>query len=164
MAIRDYETARRHRRVAVGRSNFTFGQAVAGILGLVLVIVGGVAIARVGFDSLIGDTTTVIGIGHTLLLGLIDLVVGVLFLGAASSVYGVRGTLITLGGLALAFGAIVAIEPDPFVEYLGDGGPVGVAYAVVGLISLLAGLATRTFVREESTYTDEIVEEDRTYL
>lgn len=45
MAIRDYETARRHRRVAVGRSNFTFGQTVAGILGLILVILGGAVIA-----------------------------------------------------------------------------------------------------------------------
>lgn len=149
--------------MAVSRSNFTLGQAVAGILGLVLVIVGGVAVARVGFDSLIGDATEVIGIGHTLLLGLIDIIVGVIFLGAASSMYGVRGTLITMGGMALAFGAIVAIEPDPFIDYLGDGAPVGLAYAIVGLISLFAGLATPTFVREELTHTEEVVEEDRSY-
>ncbi|HEX9761626.1 MAG TPA: hypothetical protein VGA97_00875 [Acidimicrobiia bacterium] len=155
--------------MAVERNNLTFGQAIAGILGLILVIVGGVVIARVGFDSLTGDTTEVLGISHTLLLGLIDLFVGVVFLGAASSMYEVRGTLITLGGLALAFGAVVAIEPEPFVDFLGDGGPVGVAYALVGLVSLIAGLTTPTFVRSESTISesttsDEVVEEDRTYI
>ncbi|MEX0864018.1 MAG: hypothetical protein WD269_03990 [Acidimicrobiia bacterium] len=146
------------------RNRLTFGQAIAGILGLILVIVGGVVIARVGFDSITGDTTEVLGISHTLLLGLIDLFVGVVFLGAASSMYEVRGTLITLGGLALAFGAVVAIEPEPFVDYLGAGGPVGLAYALVGVVSLVAGLTTSTFVRSESTISDEVVEEDRTYI
>lgn len=162
MTTHEHETTRQHRRVAVERSGFTFGQGIAGVLGLILVIVGGVAMARVGFDSLVGETTEVLGIGHTLLLGIIDVVVGLMFLSAASTMFGVRGTLITLGALALAFGAVVAIEPDPFVDYLGEGTSLGLAYIVIGLISLVAGLATPTLVRSESTYTDDVYEDNQT--
>ncbi|HEX2153791.1 MAG TPA: hypothetical protein VHL52_07425 [Acidimicrobiia bacterium] len=162
MTTHEHDVAQR-RRVSVARDNFTFGQAVAGILGLLLAIVGGVAMARVGFDSLTGETAEVLGIGHTLALGIIDLVVGLLFLSAASTMFGVRGTLITLGGLALAFGAVVAIEPDPFVEFLGDGTPLGLAYLIVGVIALVAGMATPTYVSTESTYRDEIYDEDRAH-
>lgn len=157
-----HETVRNRRRTTVGRSNFTVGQAVAGILGLLLVIVGGVAMARVGFDSFTGETTTILGVGHTLLLGLIDLVVGLILLSSASTMFGVRSTLISLGTLALAFGAIVWIEPSPFVEYLGDGRSLGVGYLVLGLISVVAGLATPTFVTAaETVHDDAVVEEQR---
>lgn len=156
-----HETVRNRRRTAVGRSNFTAGQAVSGVLGLLLVIAGGVAMARVGFDSFTGETTTILGIGHTLLMGLIDLVVGLIFLSSASTMFGVRSTLISLGTLALAFGAVVWIEPSPFVDYLGDGRSLGVAYLVIGLVAVVAGLATPTFVTSsETAYDDEIVEEE----
>jgi hypothetical protein len=156
-----HETVRSHRRTAVGRSRFTVGQAAAGVLGLFLVIVGGVALARVGFDSFTGETTSVLGIGHTLVMGLIDLIVGLVFLSSASTMLGVRSTLIALGTMAVAFGAVVWIEPDPFVEFLGDGRPLGVAYLVIGLIALAAGLTTPTFVASsETAYDDEVVEDD----
>lgn len=159
-----HETVRSHRRTAVGRSRFTVGQAVAGVIGLFLVVAGGVAMARVGFDSFIGETTTVLGIGHTLLMGLIDLVVGLIFLSSASTMFGVRSTLLGLGTLSIAFGAIVWIEPDPFVQYLGDGRPLGIIYLVIGIIALVAGLATPTYITSSQTaYDDEVVEEDHAY-
>ena len=76
-------------------------QVVAGIIGLILVILGGVALARLGFDSLTGETETVLGLEHTTLMALIDIVAGLLFLGAAASAGG-RGTLIGLSLIALA--------------------------------------------------------------
>lgn len=154
------ETLRSRRRTAIGRSGFTLGQAAAGILGLLLVIVGGVAMARVGFDSLTGESVVVAEIGHTLLMGLIDVVIGLIFLSAASTMFGVRSTLIGLGTLALAFGAVVWIEPGPFVDLLGDGRDLGVAYLVIGVIALTAGLTTPTFVTtSEAAYDDEVVDE-----
>lgn len=159
-----HETVRSHRRTAVGRSRFTVGQAVAGVLGLFLVVAGGVAMARVGFDSFTGETTTILGIGHTLVMGLIDLIVGLVFLSSASTMFGVRSTLIGLGTMAVAFGAVVWIEPDPFVEFLGDGRSLGVTYLVLGLIALVAGLATPTFVTSaETAYDDEVIENDHVY-
>lgn len=157
-------TAHETRRVAVGRTRSTIGQVIAGILGLALVIAGGVAIARVGFDSLTGDTANVLCIDHTLALGLIDVVVGLIFLSAASATFGVLGTLLSMGTMAVAFGAIVLIEPDPFVDFLGSGTPVGVLYLLVGIVSLIGGFATPNYVREEireETNVDGAIEEDR---
>ncbi|HLU30908.1 MAG TPA: hypothetical protein VK088_04055, partial [Acidimicrobiia bacterium] len=119
---------------------------------------GGVAMARVGFSSLTGETAAVLGVDHTLALGIIDVVVGLIFLTSASTAAGVRGTLLSLGTLAIAFGAIVLIEPDPFESFLGDGRPVGVLYLLVGVISLLAGFLSPTFVSAQSSYDEELDE------
>lgn len=151
----EHEISRRQRRVSVGRRAFDPAQIVAGILGLILVIVGGVAIARVGFDSFTEETTTVGGFDMTLLMAVINLVVGLLFLGVAARTFDVRGSLIALGTLALAFGAIAAIEPDPFVTYLGEGRDLGIAYLLIGVVSLIAGLTTRTVVTTERSVVDD---------
>jgi len=135
----------RRRRRTVDRRVISPAQIVAGIIGLALVVIGGVALARVGLGSLTGDTTTVLGIGHTPLLGLIDVVAGLFFLGAAAS-SGVRGTLIGLSLVAIAFGAIVAIEPNAFDSALGGGRELGLLYLIVGVVGLLAALAFRTTV------------------
>src|SRR5690606_12775203 len=91
----------------------------------------------------------------------IYVVVGLVFLSAASATFGVRGTLLSMGTMALAFGAIVLIEPDPFVDFLGDGTPVGVLYLLVGVVSLIGGFATPNYVREETAIEDVAVEEER---
>lgn len=147
---------RERRTVRVARSPLTAGQIVAGILGLILVITGGVAMARVGFSSLTGETAVVLGVSHTLALGIINVVVGLIFLTSAATAAGVRGTLLSMGTLAVAFGAIVLIEPDPFETFLGDGRPVGVLYLLVGLVSLLAGFLSPTFVATQSSYDEEL--------
>lgn len=151
------QTVRRSR--SVGRRTVTIGQIVAGLLGLFLVIVGGVAMARLGFERLTGDTTEVLGIGHTLALGIIDVIVGLIFLSAATTSFGVRSTLIGLGSLALAFGAVVTIEPSPFDDFLGDGRPLGVLYLLVGIVALIAGLTTPSYVTEEAAFREERVDE-----
>lgn len=161
MNIHEHESGVRHSR-SVGRSTFTIGQAVAGIVGLVMVILGGVAMARVGFDSLTGETAELLEIDHTLVLGIIHLVIGLIFLSAATTSYGVRSTSIGLGALALAFGAVVAIEPSPFVDFLGDGRPVGALYLLIGALALVAGVTTPTYVSEETAYRDDRVDEDHT--
>jgi len=96
--------------VRVGRSPLTAGQIVAGLLGLILVITGGVAMARVGFSSLTGETAAVLGVDHTLALGIIDVVVGLIFLTSASTAAGVRGPLLRQGSLASAYGENVLFD------------------------------------------------------
>ncbi|MGZ8755105.1 MAG: hypothetical protein ACXW15_07950 [Acidimicrobiia bacterium] len=140
---RTHEVSQRRR--TVGRRVVSPAQIVAGIIGLILVVIGGVVLARVGLSSLTGDTTTVLGIGHTALMGLIDVVAGLFFLGAAAS-SGVRGALIGLSLVAIAFGAIVAIEPTAFDSALGGGRELGFLYLIVGVMGLLAALAFRTTV------------------
>jgi hypothetical protein len=135
----------RKRRRTTDRRVTSPAQLVAGLIGLILVVVGGVVLARVGLGSLTGDTTAVLDIDHTALMGLIDVIAGLLFLGAAAS-SGVRGNLIWLSLVAVAFGAVVAIEPAAFDSTLGGGRELGLLYLIVGIVGLLVALAFPTKV------------------
>jgi hypothetical protein len=135
----------RERRRTVDRRVISPGQMIAGAIGLFLLILGGVVLARVGLTSLTGETTTVLGFGHTALMGLIDIVAGLMFLGAASSP-GMKGSLIGLGLMTLAFGSIVAIEPNAFDAAFGGGRELGLLYIIVGVVALLAAVLFPTTV------------------
>ncbi len=135
-------------------------QILAGVLGVILLIMGGVAAARLGFDSLTDDTATVAGLDMTLLAALIFLALGLLFIGGASSRVGARGIMPTLGALTLAFGVVVLIEPSPFRDLLGDGRPMGFAFGVLGVIALLAGMVSPTTIATRSV-TDDVLRDDR---
>ncbi len=130
----------RERRRTADRRVTSPAQLVAGLIGLILVVMGGVVLARVGLASLTGDTTAVLAIDHTALMGLIDVIAGLLFLGAAAS-SSVRGNLIGLSLLAVAFGAVVAIEPATFDSTLGGGRELGLLYLIIGIVGLLVALA-----------------------
>lgn len=135
----------RQRRLTADRRVTSPARYVAGLIGLILLVLGGVVLARVGLNSLTGDTTVVFGIGHTALMGLIDVVAGLLFLGAAAS-SGARGTLIGLSLLAVAFGAVVTIEPNAFESSLGGGRELGLLYLIIGIVGLLVALVFPTKV------------------
>jgi hypothetical protein len=141
------------RRSTSGRRVISPSQIVAGAIGLILLILGGVALARVGFDSLTGTTASVVGLDHTLLMALIDIVAGLLFLGAAASTNG-RGSLIGLSLIAVAFGAVVAIEPEAFDSALGGGQNLGILYLVLGLVGLVAAMAFPTRIVDRVATTE----------
>ena len=135
------------RRQAVDRRVMSPARVVAGILGVLLLIMGGVALARTGFGSLTGETATVLGFEHTTLMGLIDIVAGLMFLVAAAAV-AVRGQLTGVSLLAAAFGAVMMIEPEALSSALGGGSDLGLVYVVVGLLGLLAAMMFPTRVTE----------------
>jgi hypothetical protein len=68
-----------------------------------------------------------------------------LYLGATASSSG-RGNLIGLSLLAIAFGAVVAIEPAAFNSALGGGREFGLLYLILGVVGLLVALALPTKV------------------
>ena len=109
--------------------------------GLALVVMGGVALARAGFDSgLTGIEVQAGWLHHTPLLGLIHLGVG-LALMIAGAVRGVdRGALAFLGSVMLVFGAIVFIEPDGMHDSLATHTSHGATYLVIGVLTLLAAV------------------------
>lgn len=148
------------RRVAVARRRIGPAQILAGILGLIMLIYGGVGAARLGFDSLTANTTTLAGLRVTLLTALIFLAIGLLFLGGASNRYAARGTMLSLGALTLAFGVVVLIEPSPFMDPMGAGRRMGLVFAVLGMVALLAGMFSPSAVVTESV-TDDVVRDDR---
>ena len=144
-------------RTVVDRKTWSPSQIVAGVIGLFLTVMGAVAILRVGFDSLTGETTAVLGIEHTLLMAIIHLVAGLFFLGAAGTALGSRSGLTTLGLIALAFGLVYAIEPDSLASALGGDERVGWIYAVVGAVALLSAWISPT-IQSQRQATAQITE------
>jgi uncharacterized membrane protein HdeD (DUF308 family) len=126
---------------------------VGGIIGVLLVVVGLVALARTGFafDALTSATATVGPFERTPLMAIIEVVLGLSVIGASFSAD--RGGLIGVGVLALIFGLVVVIEPAAFAEALGAGTVSGVLYVLIGIGLLLAGFLLRpagSYVRERT--------------
>ena len=123
------------------RWEWSAAQLVGFAVGLIFVVLGGVAVARTGIDlqHLTLKHVQVAGAGHTQLLGYIEIGYGILMLAAASVPEAARGLMTFLGLAALAFGLIVAIQPSSFYHSLGvTGGGYGVFLAVVGGVTVLA--------------------------
>jgi hypothetical protein len=91
----------------------------------------------------------VAGVAATRLWAIIEIVLGVILLGIAASPYRVRGSLVTLGLLFAAFGLIVAVEPDPFVEPLGVDQQTGIFWIVAGLVLVVVGWLSPTVVSSQ---------------
>jgi hypothetical protein len=147
-------------RTVVDRKTWSPSQIVAGVIGLFLTVLGAVAILRVGFDSLTGETAAVLGFEHTLLMGIIHLVAGLFFLGAAGTALGSRSGLTTLGLIALAFGLVYAIEPESLAAPLGGDERIGWLYAVVGAVALLSAWVSPT-IQTQRTATARTVDSVR---
>ena len=142
----EVEPVDREVRVSAWRS-WSPAQFVAGIIGLVLTVMGGVALARLlPTSSLTAETTTVLGVGHTALMAIITLGLGLLYLAEAGMPFDVQPGMIFLGVMLLAFGLIVVIEPGAFDGALGLGGSGGWFYTVVGFVSVVAGIISPTLV------------------
>lgn len=145
---------RRAAQIRVSRFSWSPAQWLAAVFGLFLVVFGAVALLRVGFDSLTGDTANVWVFEHTALMGIIDLVIGVLFLSVAGSTLNSRNGLITLGMLSLAFGLVIAIEPTAMAELIGGDEGLGWLFAIIGGISVIGAFASPTVnVRRSSAAT-----------
>lgn len=143
---REHEVIDREVRVSTWRS-WSPAQFVAGIIGLVLTVMGGVALARLlPTSSLTGETTSVLGVGHTPLMAIITLGLGLLYLAEAGMPFDVQPGIIFLGVMVLAFGLIVVIEPGAFDGALGLGESGGWFYTVIGFVSVVAGIISPTLV------------------
>jgi hypothetical protein len=127
--------------------------AVGSAVGVLLVVIGVVALARTGFalGELTSATASVGPFDRTPLLAIVEIVLGLSIIGASLSVD--RGGLIGVGVLALILGLVLVIEPAAFAGALGGGVTTGVLYVLVGVACLLAGFLLRgpgTYVRERT--------------
>lgn len=109
-----------------------------------MVVIGGVVTARVGFTPLFGETASILGVEMTSFVGLVQMVIGLTFIGSAASPGSARSALIGSGAALIAVGSILFIEPGPFGEPLGEAREIGTAYGVVGLVALISGIASTT--------------------
>src|SRR5919106_4892593 len=98
----EVEPVDREVRVSAWRS-WSPAQFVAGIIGLVLTVMGGVALARLlPTSSLTAETTTVLGVGHTALMAIITLGLGLLYLAEAGVTFDVTPGQMFPSGVRLA--------------------------------------------------------------
>jgi hypothetical protein len=126
-------------------------QYVAGAAGLFMTVIAGVALARLlPTGALIGETVLVAGMGFTVVMAVLTLLLGLVFLGAAGRPTEGRAGLISLGIALLAFGIVIFIEPEPMNEALGVNETSGVVYALVGTLAAIAGVASNTLVTRRS--------------
>ena len=113
---------------------------VGTIAGVFLLVVAIVTLARTGVPA--NDLTvpkTVVGaFTRTPLMGLIELIGGLAFLGLGTAGDG-RG-LAFLGLVTGVFGIVWLIEPGAFQTALGVGVPTAWLYLVIGIASAIAGL------------------------
>lgn len=136
---------------ADGRS-WTPAQILALVLGVVFVVLGGVALLRTGIraDTIFEPTTTVAGLSYTPLLAIIELTFGLVLM-AMGAFPGASDGIVFLGLLALAFGLLLVIEPAAFQESIAAGRGHGWFYVVTGGITALTALVTPSVSRRVST-------------
>jgi hypothetical protein len=142
---------------AVRRTAWSPAQVIAVMAGLLLVVLGGVGLARAGtdFSRLALSHTQVAGMGISPLSALVELVVGVLILAGGAYPDGAKATSSVFGVLLLAFGLIVAIDPSPFFRTWAYARPDGVFYAIVGAILLITAAVSPVFYsRRDRTVTE----------
>jgi hypothetical protein len=142
------DTPQRQSTAVSRRFTFSPGQILGGIVGLVLVLFGILAVTRTGIDSTLNvPVTDVFGLTQSALIGLIEVGAGLLLiLGAASAEFraltGVVGVLLFIGGL------IVAAGTASLLRDLGTTQDTGWFALIMGAIAMLAA-ALPSFVRQE---------------
>ena len=116
---------------------------VGGAVGVLLLVIGLVTLARTGIpaDSFTDPATTIGPFTRTPLMGIIEIVVGVLVIGASATAD--KGSVTAIGLIALVFGIVWSIEPGAFGELLGVGRESAVLYVAIGALTLVTGLLGR---------------------
>jgi hypothetical protein len=119
-------------------------QAIVLAAGLVLVVIGGIALARAGLDfSNIPRThAQAAGLQHTSLSAVIELGVGVVLLGVGAIPGAARGLMTLFGVVLLGAGLVIAIQPSSFHKWFGYDAGSGVFTAVIGGVLLLAAMVS----------------------
>lgn len=101
--------------MAVEHPPWSPAQLVSILIGIVFVVLGGIALARTGVDfkRLTSQDVDVAGSTQTQLMGFLELVYGALLLVVGSVPGAGRAGMSFLGILGLVFGIIVVAQPSP---------------------------------------------------
>jgi hypothetical protein len=122
---------------------------VGGAVGIVFLVLGLVGLARTGIpmDTITAPTVSVGPFSRTPIMAIIEVVLGVVLIGASASRD--PGTVTGIGLITLVFGIVWLIEPGAFRVLLGVGRETAVLYLALGGVLLGTGfLGPRTTVAE----------------
>jgi uncharacterized membrane protein HdeD (DUF308 family) len=128
----------------VERTSWSVAQVVALLAGLLLVVMGGVALAKGGvhFDQIHSTYVTVAGLGFTCLSASVQIVAGIILLAGVASARRSRSVSMLIGLVLLPFGIVVALEPSPFFNLWGYKASNGVYFLVLGAALVIAAFAS----------------------
>jgi hypothetical protein len=127
---------------------------VAALVGLVLLVIGLIAIVRGGFSGPMSDPVVkVLGFAHTTTLGLIEIGLGVCLLanGAARS----RAGAMFFGGILGVAGFIGAVQTKSFRTALALESSMAWLAVVAGAVVVLVALLLPRFAKRSSTITQD---------
>jgi hypothetical protein len=126
-------------RTATSRVVVSPGQVIAGVLGLVVAIIGVVTVARAGIDSSMNDPIVrAAGFDQSALLGAIEVGLGLLLILGALS-YAARGLIIGVGVIMVLGGVFIGAASSDLLRDVGTVHSTGWAIMVAGIIAIVAG-------------------------
>lgn len=145
----------------VSNTPWSPAQIVALVIGLFYIVLGGVAMARTGlnFNNIVDSHVTVAGLHHSMLLGLIEFLFGLIVLGAGALPGADRAGMITTGVIAIGIGLVIAIEPRAFHNWLGTHAGNGWLYAITGIVLLVTAMVAPMIWSDRR---DSVVADERT--
>jgi hypothetical protein len=153
-AYRDlpYEDRERGYTVTQTRTTVSFAQLVHALCGIALAAGGAVTMARAGFDSPLAEQTTeILDITQSTLLGIAELAAGLLLVAAALTPHGRKfggfvGALVAIGGL------IVVAASDELLADLHTEQALGWVLMGIGGAALLAAFLPSRSVRRSQVH------------
>ena len=134
----DSGDVRSETRATSSRFVFSPGQIIAGILGLVVAIIGIIAVSRGGIDdSLNVPVVSVAGTDQSAMLGLMEFGAGLLLvLGALS--YALRWLVAFVGVVMIVGGVVLGAASAEILQDIGTSQGTGWAIMVGGIIAVVA--------------------------
>lgn len=112
---------------------------IGGAVGVLLLVIGLVALARTGIpmDTVTAPVASVGPFERTPIMAIIEIVFGVVLIGASAS--DDAGSVTGIGLVALVFGIVWLIEPGAFRTLLGVGRETAALYLGLGATLLGSG-------------------------
>jgi hypothetical protein len=134
----DTDNVRSETRVASSRFVFSPGQIIAGILGVVVAIIGIIAVSRGGIDGTLNvPVVSVAGTDQSAMLGLAEFAAGLLLvLGALS--YAARWLIAFVGVVMVIGGVVLGAASAEILHDVGTSQGTGWAIMVGGIIAVVA--------------------------
>jgi hypothetical protein len=134
----------------VGQS---LGQLMLLGIGIMLLAIGGLALAQTGFE--IGADTrhaSVAGLHHTALMAIIDLGLGMILVVAGARSRLDWSSVRLIGGISLAFGVVLLAEPSILHSWLGTHAASGWLFVIIGSVMLIAAVVHPLVLGEDTDF------------
>jgi hypothetical protein len=145
--------ARTETKVATTRLVVSPGQVLAGVLGLVIAVIGVMTVSRGGIDSSLNEPIVrAAAFDQSALLGSIELGLGLLLILGALS-YAARGLIIGVGVVMVLGGVFLGAAGSTILRNVGTVHGTGWAIMVGGITAMVAGSLGRIIRTRRSVKT-----------